>query len=218
MVASNWSATSAARRRRHEHVAAADVDLVGQRHGHRLAGHRLVEIAVAGDDARHPALAAGRQHADRSPGRTAPLAISPANPRKSWFGPVHPLHRQAERARRCEVSSISTLSSQPISGRPVVPGHVRRAGSAMLSPCSADIGMQVTSVSPMLRARTRGTPRRSRRTRCLRVVDQVHLVDRQHHVPDAEQRDEEAVAAGLGQHALARIDQDDGAGRRSTRR
>jgi hypothetical protein len=45
--------------------------------------------------------------------------------------------------------------------------------------------------------------------RFLVVVDQVHLVDRQHDVADAEQRDEIAVAAGLRQHALARVDQDD---------
>ena len=52
----------------------------------------------------------------------------------------------------------------------------------------------------------------------LRVVDEVHLVDRQHDVADAEQRDEVAVAAGLGEHALARVDQDHGERRRSRRR
>ncbi|MCW0466663.1 hypothetical protein NB705_003736 [Xanthomonas sacchari] len=43
--------------------------------------------------------------------------------------------------------------------------------------------------------------------RRLRELDQVHLVDRQHHVTDAQQRDDVAVPAGLGQHALGRIDQ-----------
>jgi hypothetical protein len=41
-------------------------------------------------------------------------------------------------------------------------------------------------------------------------ADQVHLVDRQHHVADAQQLDEIGVAAGLGQHALAGVDQDHG--------
>ena len=41
-------------------------------------------------------------------------------------------------------------------------------------------------------------------------IDEVHLVDRQHHLANAEAMAQEAVAAGLGQHALARIDQDDG--------
>ena len=41
------------------------------------------------------------------------------------------------------------------------------------------------------------------------VVDQVHLVHRQQHVPDAEQRDDVAVAARLRQQSLARVDQHD---------
>ena len=46
--------------------------------------------------------------------------------------------------------------------------------------------------------------------RLLRVVHQVHLVDRQHDVTDAEQRDDVAVATRLREHALARVDQDHG--------
>ncbi len=39
------------------------------------------------------------------------------------------------------------------------------------------------------------------------VVHQVHLVDRQHHMPDAQQRHDVAMPAGLRQQALARIHQ-----------
>ncbi len=42
------------------------------------------------------------------------------------------------------------------------------------------------------------------------IIHQVDLVHRQHDVADAQQRRDIGVAAGLGQHALARIDQDDG--------
>ena len=45
--------------------------------------------------------------------------------------------------------------------------------------------------------------------RGLVVADQVHLVDRQHDVADADQVREIGVAPRLGQHALARVDQDD---------
>ena len=41
------------------------------------------------------------------------------------------------------------------------------------------------------------------------IADQVHLVDRQQHVADAEQRHDVTVAAGLRQQALARVDQHD---------
>ena len=44
----------------------------------------------------------------------------------------------------------------------------------------------------------------------LRVADQIHLVDREHDMTNAEQRDDVAVTARLRQHALARVDQDHG--------
>jgi hypothetical protein len=44
----------------------------------------------------------------------------------------------------------------------------------------------------------------------LRVIGQVHLVDGDDQVRDADQRSQLGVAAGLRQDALARIDQDDG--------
>jgi hypothetical protein len=43
----------------------------------------------------------------------------------------------------------------------------------------------------------------------VRVIDQVHLVDRQHDVRMPSSERDVAVAAGLRQHALARVDQDD---------
>jgi hypothetical protein len=92
--------------------------------------------------------------------------------------------------------------------RAVVPRHRRRA-LVTLSPFSADIGMQVTSSMPSCAAKLAVVVRRSRRRRLV-VADQVHLVDREHDVADAEQRHDVAVPARLRQHALARVDQDDG--------
>ena len=62
---------------------------------------------------------------------------------------------------------------------------------------------------PIWRGELPGSPPRSRANTSRRIVDQVHLVDRQHDVPDAEQRDQVAVPPGLRQHALAGVDQDD---------
>ena len=42
------------------------------------------------------------------------------------------------------------------------------------------------------------------------VADEIHLVDRSDDVVDTEQRDQETVSAGLGQHPGSGIDQDDG--------
>ena len=44
---------------------------------------------------------------------------------------------------------------------------------------------------------------------CLAERDQIHLVDRQHDMPDAQEIRDPAVTAGLGQDTLPRIDQDD---------
>ena len=52
----------------------------------------------------------------------------------------------------------------------------------------------------------------------LAEVHQVHLVDRDDEVRDPEQRGDEGVAARLRQHAVARVDQDDGEVRRWRRR
>ena len=44
----------------------------------------------------------------------------------------------------------------------------------------------------------------------LRVIDEVHLVDRDDKVLDTQQIGDEAVTLGLLDHTLARIDQNDG--------
>ena len=52
----------------------------------------------------------------------------------------------------------------------------------------------------------------------LTEVDEVHFVDSQHNVPDAEERAEVGVATGLGDDAGACVDKDDGeVGRRPAR-
>ena len=79
-----------------------------------------------------------------------------------------------------------------------------------LSPKRADIGIGVIDGEAEA-ARRRPRNRSTMRSKTSLVeVDQVDLVDRQHDVADAEQRADVAMAPGLRQHALARIDQDDG--------
>jgi hypothetical protein len=46
--------------------------------------------------------------------------------------------------------------------------------------------------------------------RFLVVAHHVHLVDGEHHAADADERDDETVPPGLGQHAFSGIDEDDG--------
>ena len=48
------------------------------------------------------------------------------------------------------------------------------------------------------------------RKRCLRPVDQIHLVDGEHHLLDADEIADGGVAAGLAFNAVAGIDEQDG--------
>ena len=151
-------------------------------------------------------LAGLRRRRPRRPAATAPEATVPAKPRKSRFGPVDPLHREAER---------------PAGGaRPRRrPSRDARAASGRRYQGMSALGVDdVVAVARRHRDRRRSSrsraARRSRRSRprssskrASVEVDQVHLVDRQHDVADAEQRGDEGVAARLGEHALARIDQ-----------
>ncbi len=50
---------------RNQHVAARDIDLVGENHGHRLTGGRRLEIAVGRHDPRDTRRAARPRHRDR---------------------------------------------------------------------------------------------------------------------------------------------------------
>ena len=79
----------------------------------------------------------------------------------------------------------------------------------MLSPFSADTGMNVTSCR-LERAGELGELLADLVEALLAVADEVHLVDADHEVGHAEQRHQQAVPAGLLEDALAGVDEDDG--------
>ena len=79
--------------------------------------------------------------------------------------------------------------------------------STMLSPCSADTGMNVRSCTSSFMAKARNSLLDLLEA-LLAPVDEVHLVDAEHEVRDAEQRREERVASRLLEHALAGVDED----------
>ena len=68
--------------------------------------------------------------------------------------------------------------------------------------------MKVTSGSSSRAAKRSKSSTIASKT-CLVEVDEIHLVHAHDDVRDPEQRADERVALGLGDHALARVDQDD---------
>jgi hypothetical protein len=122
------------------------------------------------------------------------------------IGTVDPLHRQAEwpRARRIDVDlDRFEMVDQ---GRPLVPGRPIRLGGDVVAGDPGDRNGGEAGDADLGREGAIG--QRDPVEHRLVVIDQVHLVDRQHDVLDADQMRQIAVAPGLGQHALARIDQD----------
>ncbi len=131
----------------------------------------------------------------------------PAKPRKSWLGRLtHCTGRRKPIAPPC--CSTSTLSRYSSTLWPRYQG-VCGERSSRLSPCSADSGMAVTWANAELFGQFAITGLDFVEHRLV-VADQVHLVHRQQHVADAQQRHDVAVAARLSQQALARVDQHHG--------
>ena len=113
--------------------------------------------------------------------------------------------RSSSRLRSASISTVSRCSS---SGRPPYHG-IASERSTTLSPRSALIGTKAVSRTRELRAEGAEVAH-DRVEGLLGVVDEVHLVDRDDEVRDAEQRGDERVAARLLDHAVARVDEHDG--------
>ena len=190
-----------------DHVPAACIHLVREGQHHRLAGDGEGQISVIGDDARDRRGAPRRADPHRvarlnmargdEAGHAAELRIRP-------HGPLH-RHAQGRLQGRLRQGDGFEIFNQ---GRAVVP--VRRGASRR-------------NIDPVRRADGDRLDLRKAERRCEGAVvgddgvehgpvkvDQIHLVHRQRDPANAHQGDKETVPPRLGQHALPRIDQDDG--------
>ena len=118
MCAANWSATSGRRVRLRQHVAARDVDLVGERQRHRVAGLGRARDRRRRRCARRVLSRPEAATTISSPGATAPLAIVPAKPRKSRCGRLtHCTGMRKGALRRSSSTSIASRDSRADAGR-----------------------------------------------------------------------------------------------------
>ena len=137
----------------------------------------------------------------RSPRRTDPWTTIPAKPRRPWRlthctgisnGPAAVLRLRAPTASRC--SSRVGPSYQGIAGErrgDVVAGQGRDRNGREALPERRIIGDDPVEDGAV-------------------VADRVHLVHQQHEAGHAEQPAQIGVAPGLGQHALAGVDEHQG--------
>ncbi|MCY1523055.1 hypothetical protein D9M68_579380 [compost metagenome] len=193
----------------HQHVTAGNVDFVFQGQGDGLAGTGMFQFTVKGDDGLDPAAPArGQRHhfvtlahdaAGQGAGKAAEVEVRT----------VHILHREAHVGEIAVAGDFHGFEDfhQRLA---VVPGRTLAA---------------VDHVVALERRHGHEIDRRRRQLDALGElqvvgldlledglieVHQVHLVDRDDDVPDAQQGRDEAVPAGLGLHAITGVDQDDG--------
>ena len=120
----NWSATSGRLSGCDKHVAARDVDFVGQRQRDGVARFRALDLPVGDEDLRHRALAAGAGDDDR----LAPLDPAARNrageAAKVEMRAVDPLHRKTERRGAPVLLDLDALEMVE-QMRPLEPGRAR---------------------------------------------------------------------------------------------
>ena len=188
-----------------DHVAPAHVDLVIQDQGDRHRRKGAVEVAILAHDRADAAPASGREHGDLVALLNDPRGDRPRVTAEGRVWAQHELHRQPEVGQIAIGGDLHVLQvlHQGRAGVPrrgvapvddVVPAQ-RRDGNALRiqnSQLSREGRVSVANIVEDLP----------------REVHEVHLVDRDHHVLDAEQGRDVAVALGLDSDAMARIDQD----------
>ena len=187
-----------------QEVAAPDVDVVGEGQRDRVAGYGALDRAVEGDDLvdrgldprshRHD-LVALRDHAGGDgAGDAAEIEVGAANP----------LHREAEAGRRAAVLDIDGFEVVE-QRRPLVPVHPLRLRPDIVAETRRNrdrLQRGETETGGEL-AVALGHPVKDGAVE----ADKVELVDRHHHMANAEQRADQRMPPGLRNHPIARVDQ-----------
>ena len=196
-AAANWSATSgraaggASTSPRATSISSASVSVTASPASASSSSPSAVTMPVdradaarRGDDDRVAAL--HRAAGDRA-GEAAEIEVRA----------VDPLHRQAERRAAALVLDVDASRD----GRAASARRTRACaalGAETLSPKRAEIGIATQRAEAERLGEARESRRRSSSKRRLVEVDQVDLVDRQHDVADAEQRDDDRRGGGSG--------------------
>ncbi len=194
-----------------EQVAARDVQVVGEPDGDRLRGPGHVDRAAQHVQCHDGAAAARRMHGDPVPDpqhtRGQLARIAPVVGVLGGLRPDDVLHGEARRVVGRVVGDRHRLQVLQ-HGRPAVPAHVRGGRDHVVALQRGDRhGRHLRHPEG---GRVTGELVRDRGEDVLGVAHQVHLVDGEHHVRDAQQRRHGGVPPGLLDDPVARVHQDDG--------
>ena len=192
-----------------EQAAAAEVDVVAEADRDRQRGGGLGEGAVVGVDGRDPRRDPGRQRENLVAGAKA-ATVDPARVRAivrvAGGAANHPLDRQAERAGsldRVDADGLEVLEER----RPVEPGHgIRRLDDVVAAQRRDRDGRDAGDAEAPGKGGDLGGDRPEHG---LVESDEVHLVDRDDQLRDAEQGGDRDVPPGLLEDPGAGVDEDD---------
>ena len=124
--------------RGHDHVAAADIDLVFETNRDRLRRVRRCQIAIVSDDALDARMAPRRQRQHQVALAEHARSQLPRIAAEIQIGPQHILHRENARASSSRPLSAGTSSRYSSSAGPVVPGAARALLDHVIAIARAD--------------------------------------------------------------------------------
>ena len=193
---------------RANHIAARDIDLVSQRERNGLVGHGNRQIAIGADDARDRALLPTGQHTDARTRGDAAARNRACKASKIEIGAIDPLHGHAEGLLFQKLFVDADRFEMRHQHGACVPRRVGAAFDNVVASHAADGNDRDRLQADFFgKSQVFGLDGVENR---LAVIDQIHFVNRQHHMADAQQRNDGGMAARLHQQAFAGIDQDDG--------
>lgn len=189
-----------------DHISATAVDFGVEDEGNRLGGEGFGLIAIEGDDAFDVASLSGGEDHDFIPLADDAGGHGSAEAAEIEVGSVDVLHGESEVFEVSIGADIDGLE-EVHEGTAAVPRHMRAGVDDVIAVQGGDGDeVEVGEVEsggefPIVIADAFefGLPE----------TDEVHLVDGDDHVSDTEERDDEAVSFGLGEDAVAGIDEDD---------
>ena len=192
---------------RGEHVAARNVDFVGERDGDRVAGLRNGKLPAGTGDGFDP----GGLARTAAPRFVAGLGAAAHNragkAAKIGIGPIDPLHRHAERLAGAVILDVDRFEIVE-QMRPGIPGRALAARRNIVA-----VARRHRDRLDVLEAEPAGKISETRGDALEYVpvkIDEIDLVHRKNDVANAQQARDDRVAAGLAQQALARVDQQHG--------
>src|SRR6266404_7661276 len=190
-----------------EKIAARDVDIGLERESDRLAFLRSVKRTFEGDDLLEPRGSTRTCHHHCLARRDRAGNYCAREAAKVAIRAVDPLHWKTEWPFTVVTRNIDKIEVIE-ECRTLIPRHPsRRTSNIVTKPRRQRDGLDRRIPKPRCEGRK---ARRDFLEGGLLESDEIHLVDGEHDVTDAEQPTDKGVPPGLRQHTFTRIDQDDG--------